>query len=446
MPAVLLRADSLRTLSHLTLVVLPLCCASIGCMSGSEQSAEASPPAVDNTAKTEKAEASKAAGESLVPEAQQVPSKAAAEPAALAATNKKTSSAAEPKTKTASAATSTNQTGKQTAVATESTITRDLEELLAVLDAALRKSANPRSKAAASSKSSKKKSKAKKNGDSEEAPVVTPQQQVAAAIAAADEIIEHPDADDVQVASAWKSKLKLSYRGALREWDGFEQRLVSAVADVKAADGMIDEAEYGSGLLLVSRSFGKSVPAHEAVDALIRHAEEFRNGKTVIRMFVTYARKLVERHDLDAAKRCCNVAIWQCNNHPDIRAAHTLLYRLNTGQLRTVVSAREKLPTDSLQKRLEKEIAQIQKMIPMKLDPVTTLTKIAPGPHTIIYTYEITQKVDAVVSKKSTIRKAVTKNAKTTLQTKRLLNKGVKLEYRYYDTKGNRLFAFVVEK
>ena len=202
------------------------------------------------------------------------------------------------------------------------------------------------------------------------------------------------------------------------------------------------EAEYGHGLQLVTQFFSSQTPAWKAVERITEYAKRFPNGTTGVRMYLAYAGTLVKRGDRTNAERCCNVALWELKDHPEIERVRDFVIRIPIMKVPTQTSS---APKTALQKQLEAEVKAIRGKLPLKLDHVTTLTNIDSSATSIDYRYEVTAPRSEVMKHKDRIEKTITTTARQTLQTRLLLKGGISLNYAYYDKNGSLLFRFSVK-
>jgi hypothetical protein len=272
--------------------------------------------------------------------------------------------------------------------------------------------------------------------------------------AAIEELQSLLSADDVsfeETRQAWDLKLKLEYQETQRQWKGFTDRL-AASRDLLWGSEFTKEAEYANGLLLKLRWFGPDVPVWQAVEKLTEHAVAFPMGATPVRMFLSYATELTKRRDYTNARSICQIALFNMKDHPEERSIENYLAKLESPNSRNVgVTMRDAVPQikrrkDPVQKRLEREIKQMQSMVPLQIDPITRLDKVTAGWHSIQYSYTVTGATREVLRKRAAIQKRVSSQLRTTFATQLLLDDGVRFNYRYFDTKGSLLFRFSVSK
>lgn len=262
--------------------------------------------------------------------------------------------------------------------------------------------------------------------------------QIDRGLAAATDIIKTSGASLESRREAWKGRFTLLSRGEQLKLAEFSDRLDAAVAEAMALPEFQVEAEYGSGLLLLNRYFRNS-RLQDTLEQLQTHARKFPNGATTARLFITYARNCGERGNFNAGILCCNLALWQLNNHPDVGAIRNLQENLKAG--RTVDPS-----LDKVQQRLEKEVAELRSVLPIRIDKVTTCTSITTSYHAIHYSFQVTAFASAVRKNRGKLEKSVTELAQTTPQTRQLLDRGVALHYSYFDRDGNTLVRFTVKK
>lgn len=277
------------------------------------------------------------------------------------------------------------------------------------------------------------------------------QESTAAALEALDRLLNGEDASTEERQQAWDLKLKLEFLAIQQNWPGYTERL----ADTR--DRLWDteftrEAEYANSLLMKTRLYGKDVPVWQAVEKLTEHAVAFPTGVTPVRMFLSYATELTKRRDYTNAKKVCEIALFNMKDHPQERQIEEYLAKLESPDARGVrITSRDKVAPirrrkDSVQRLLEKEVKQMQPMLPLQLDPITRLDKVTAGWHTIKYSYTVTGATREVLKKRASIQKRVSSQLRTTFSTQMLLDDGVQFSYRYFDTKGSLLFRFSVSK
>ncbi len=262
--------------------------------------------------------------------------------------------------------------------------------------------------------------------------------QIERGLEAAVRVTDNGDAALDARSEAWKGRLTLLSRGEQLKLDGFAERLDQAIDEVAAQSDFQKEAEYGSGLVLVNRFFDDG-KLEATLERLEKHATAFPLGDTSARLFLTYARKLGERGKFKAAILCCNIGLWQLNNHPDVGAVRNLLSNLQVG--RTVDPSQ-----DRIQQKLEKEVSELRSALPIRIDRVTTCTSISTSYHAIHYRFRVSAPGSVVRKNRDKLKKSVTNLAKTALQTKQLLEQGVVLHYAYFDRDGEELLRFSVTK
>lgn len=262
--------------------------------------------------------------------------------------------------------------------------------------------------------------------------------QIDLGLAAVDAILSSPSAELDPRREAWKGRLTLLNRGEYLKLPEFEERLDSAVAEASTLPEFQAEAEYGSGLVLVNRLF-KSGKLQETLEYLQTHARAFPDGASSARLFLTFARNCGEQGKFGAGILCCNLALWQLNNHPDIGAVRNLLENLQAG--RTVDPSQDKV-----QQLLQKEVAVLRHALPIKIDRVTTCTAITTGYHAVTYSFRVTLSPSLVKANKDKLRESITRMARTTFQTQHLLEQGVSLHYVDFDGDGQELLRFTVAK
>ncbi len=262
--------------------------------------------------------------------------------------------------------------------------------------------------------------------------------QIDLGLAAVDAILSAPNAELDACQEAWKGRLTLLNRGEYLKLPAFGDRLDEAVSAATALPEFREEAEYGSGLVLVNRLF-KSGKLQETLEHLQTHARDFPDGASSARLFLTFARNCGEQGKFGAGILCCNLALWQLNNHPDIGAVRNLLENLQAG--RTVDPSQDKV-----QQLLQKEVAVLRHELPIKIDKVTTCTSITTAYHAVTYSFRVTLSPSFVTANQDKIRESVTQMARTTFQTQHLLGQGVSLHYVYFDSDGQELLRFTVTK
>ncbi|MHC4877729.1 MAG: hypothetical protein ACYTGL_14630 [Planctomycetota bacterium] len=262
--------------------------------------------------------------------------------------------------------------------------------------------------------------------------------QIERGLEAAVQVADDEDATLETRREAWKGQLTLLSRGEQLKLDGLAERLDQAIDEAAAQTEFQREAEYGSGLVLVNRLFNDG-KLEVTLERLQQHASAFPLGDTSARLFLTYARKLGERGRFKAAILCCNIGLWQLNNHPDVGAVRNLLSNLQAG--RTVDPSQ-----DRIQQKLEKEVAELRSALPIRIDRVTTCTSISTSYHAIHYRFRVSASGSLVRKNQEKLKKSITNLAKTTLQTKQLLDQGVVLHYAYFDRDGEELLQFTVTK
>ena len=260
--------------------------------------------------------------------------------------------------------------------------------------------------------------------------------QIDIGLAAVDAIVSAPAAELSERREAWKGRFTLLNRGKYLKLPEFGNRLDKAVAEATTLPEFETEAEYGSGLVLVNRLF-KSGNLQETLEQLQTHAREFPDGASSARLFLTFARNCGEQGKFGAGILCCNLALWQLNNHPDIGAVRNLLENLQAG--RTVDPSQDKV-----QQLLEKEVSVLRHALPIRIDGVTTCTAITTDYHAVSYSLRVTLSPSFVKANEDKLRESITKMARTTFQTQHLLDQGVSLHYVYFDSDGQELLRFTV--
>jgi len=193
------------------------------------------------------------------------------------------------------------------------------------------------------------------------------------------------------------------------------------------------------------------MPVHEVVEKLTQHAREFPGGDTCAKLFLAYTKKLAERGQKNYAKQCCQAAIWALHDHPDVDSLRhqvsVLDAKANIARNWAAVSASIQLkPDDAIQRELDQQVAQVRRMLPIRVDSATTLTAVSAGSHSINYRYTVTISAQQMALQQDTIRQKVTRLARSVSATRMILAKGVSLNYSYLDPNGNQLLFFSVTK
>lgn len=322
--------------------------------------------------------------------------------------------------------------------------TRSIDELLEAIKVALKETKNqkpPKRKAA------------------QESWRTAQESHFADGVLAATVLIEKAEASEGQKRYAWKTKAIFLYRAAEHGWPAFYGRLSRTVDQLISETDFTEEAEYASGLRVAHVCYKSDTKIYKAIELLTEHAKAFPEGKTCARLFLAFARKLEDVGKLRMAERTCEAAIWPLMNHPDVGLIRNHLAAIQEktkwSKAGPTISSRSASsrashsrsgPRDAVQIELERQVAAIRGMLPMKVDSATTLTDITPGYHTINYRYTVTMTASQIERHKDTIRQKVTKLARSISATREILEAGVVMNYAYYDRSGKRLLSFSVSK
>lgn len=265
--------------------------------------------------------------------------------------------------------------------------------------------------------------------------------QISLGIEAATDLINHYSEDQEAVAKAWRARLTLLYRGVREELDGFAEQLEEAAAEV-AASQYQEEAEYGSGLVFGVRHLHSGKPVHEVVAELTRHTEMFPNGKSSARLFLVYAKELVEKNQKADASSVCQVALWQLHEHPELFHIRRYIDQMEKGEIRRVATRKR----DIIQKIIENQVAQIKNSLPLQIDELTILYEIKAEYRLVIYKYSVALDLTEFRSEQRKIEKEVSRNARSSAVSKEMLDKGIRLKYMYFGKDGTPYHDFIVRK
>jgi len=142
--------------------------------------------------------------------------------------------------------------------------------------------------------------------------------QIGSGVSAADELIGSNAKDKEALAAAWRAKLTLLYRASIEEIEEFGGQLV-ATADAAAATELAEVAEYGNGLVLGIEYLDSDKPIHEVADKLTEHARAYPDGKSCVRLYLAYAKKLAKNDRPLDANSVCQAALWDCTTTTSCR-------------------------------------------------------------------------------------------------------------------------------
>jgi hypothetical protein len=258
--------------------------------------------------------------------------------------------------------------------------------------------------------------------------------------AASDLITQHQEVHEA-VAKAWRARLTLLYRGAREELDEFAEQLDEAAVEA-AATQYQEEAEYGSGLVFGIRQLNSDKPVHEVVAELTRHTKTFPNGKSSARLFLAYAKELVEKNQKADASSVCQAALWQLHEHPELRHIRSYIDQMEKGEIRRVATQKR----DIIQKMIENQVAQEKNSLPLQIDQLTILYEIEAEYRMIIYKYRVALELDEFRTEQRTIEEEVSRKARSSAITKKMLDKGIRLKYVYFGKDGKPFHDFIVQK
>ena len=303
---------------------------------------------------------------------------------------------------------------------------RPLEELTNAIEVALTDSAST--------------SLSDRNRDSV-ARVASLRRQINLGIEAATDLINHYPDDQEAVANAWRARLTLLYRGAREELDGFAEQLDEAAAEVAASPHQ-EAAEYGSGLAFGVQHLHSGKPVHEVVAELTRHTKTFPNGKSSARLFLAYAKELVEKNQKADASSVCQVALWQLHDHPELVHIRRYIDQMEKGEIRRVATRKR----DIVQKIIENQVAQIKNSLPLQIDELTILFEIEAEYRLVIYKYSVALDLTEFRSEQRKIEEEVSRKARSTAVSKEMLDKGIRLKYMYFGKDGTPYHNFIVQK
>jgi hypothetical protein len=265
--------------------------------------------------------------------------------------------------------------------------------------------------------------------------------QIDIGVAAADELIAAYPKDHTAVAKAWRDKLTLLYQGARNKLDGLADQLDEASANV-AATQYQEEAEYGDGLVFGIRHLHSDKPVHEVVAELSRHTKSFPKGKSSARLFLAYAKELVEKNQKADASSVCQVALWELHDHPELGHIRSYVNRMEKGEVRRVASRKR----DLVQKLIENQIAQIRPSLPLQLDELTILYEVDTEYRMVIYKYRVALDRAEFRAEQRTIEEEVSRKARSASATKKMLEKGIRMKYMYFGKDGTPYHDFIVQK
>lgn len=265
--------------------------------------------------------------------------------------------------------------------------------------------------------------------------------QIELGVKAASDVIASYQDDKDAVAKAWRAKLTLLYRGAREGLDDFADQLEAASIDASTTEFQ-EEAEFGNGLVFGIRHLHSDKPVHEVVAELTRHTKTFPNGKSSARLFLAYAKVLVEKNQKADASSVCQVALWQLHEHPELGHIRSYISRMEKGEIRRV----EKRKRDIVQKLIDNQVAQVKTSLPLQIDELTILYDIETEYRLIIYKYRVALDLAEFREEQRTIEEEVSRKARSSSVSKKMLDKGIRLKYMYFSKDGTLYHDFIVQK
>lgn len=264
--------------------------------------------------------------------------------------------------------------------------------------------------------------------------------QIAGGVEAATELIEQKPDDEAAIAKAWRSKLTLLYRGAIEDQDELADQLEAASEEV-AGTQFTEEAEYGDALVIGTRYLGLKKPVHEVVARLTRHSKLFPDGKSSARLFLAYARKLALNDRQPDSHAVCQAALWELHGHPEQSHIRGFIRQMKEGQVRR----EETRKRDIVQKLIENQVAQIRGRLPLQIDELTILYDVKAEYRMVIYKYRVALDKADYKTEQQNIQTTISRKARSSSATRKLIDKGIRLKYEYYGKDGALYDSFIVQ-
>jgi hypothetical protein len=181
---------------------------------------------------------------------------------------------------------------------------------------------------------------------------------------------------------------------------------------------------------------------HEVVAELTRHTKTFPNGKSSARLFLAYIQVLVEKNQKADASSVCQVALWQLHEHPELGHIRSYIGRMEKGEVRRV----EKRKRDIIQKLIDNQVAHVKTSLPLQIDELTILYDIESEYRLIICKYRVALDFDEFREEQRMIEEEVSRKARSSSVTKKMLDKGIRLKYMYFGKNGKPYHDFIVQK
>lgn len=265
--------------------------------------------------------------------------------------------------------------------------------------------------------------------------------QIDSGLAAAKALIAASPEDFEALATAWRARLTLLYRGASAGLEEYAEQLQPTAAAVAGTE-FTEVAEYGNGLVLGVEYLDSDKPLHEVAEKLTEHARTYPDGKSSVRLFLAYAKKLARDNRPLDANSLCQAALWELHGHEELPYIHTFLKKLSEGETRKVESRKR----DIIQKMIENQVAHVKTSLPLQIDELTILYEIEADYRMITYKYRVAVDLNEFRSEQRTIEEGVSRKARGAAMTRKLLDKGIRLKYMYFGKDGTPFHDFIVQK
>ncbi|MBC8291515.1 MAG: hypothetical protein H8E37_14535 [Planctomycetes bacterium] len=265
--------------------------------------------------------------------------------------------------------------------------------------------------------------------------------QIGSGVSAADELIAASPNDPEALASAWRSKLTLLYRAALENVEEFDGQLASAAEAVTASEHT-EVAEYGNGLVLGVEYLDSDKPIHEVAEKLTEHARTYPDGKSSVRLFLAYAKKLAKDNRPLDANSLCQAALWELHDHDELPYIQQFLKKLGEGETRKAETRKR----DIVQKIIENQVAHLRASLPLQIDELTILYEVEADYRMVIYKYRVAVDLNEFRQEQRTIEEGVSRTARGGAVTRKMLDKGIRLKYMYFGKDGTPFHDFIVTK
>lgn len=265
--------------------------------------------------------------------------------------------------------------------------------------------------------------------------------QIDSGVKAADELIGSSPEEKEALASAWRAKLTLLYRASIEEVEEFEDQLVST-ADAVAETEFTEVAEYGNGLVLGIEYLDSDKPIHEVADKLTDHARTYPDGKSSVRLYLAYAKKLAKNDRPLDANSVCQAALWELHGHDELPFVRQFLKKLSEGETRKAETRRR----DLIQKLIENQVAHARTSLPLQIDELTILYEVESDYRMIIFKYRVAVDLTDFRSEQRTLEEEVSRKARSSSASRKMLDKDIRLKYMYYSKEGELYHDFIVTK